>query len=83
MRISGQERERLRRLRNSAFIVQRGLCYWCEQPMKPHANMHDPRLLTGDHIIRLADGGRTVHGNVVAACRRCNNGRHSWRWKAS
>lgn len=36
----------------------------------------DPLQLTGDHLIPLHNGGRTVPGNIVAACRKCNNERH-------
>lgn len=31
---------------------------------------------TGDHLIPMHNGGKTKHGNIVAACAKCNNGRH-------
>lgn len=39
-------------------------------------NPSDERALTGEHLVRITDGGKTKPGNVVAACRKCNNERH-------
>jgi 5-methylcytosine-specific restriction endonuclease McrA len=70
-------------LRDRAFDRQRGLCHWCGEPMiyrargavpKPWGH---PMTCTADHIIRVADGGKTVFSNIVAACQKCNSGRHS------
>jgi len=36
----------------------------------------DPLQCTGDHLIPTYAGGRTVPGNIVAACRKCNNARN-------
>ena len=37
----------------------------------------EPRQLTADHHpIPVIMGGKTVNGNIVAACRECNNSRH-------
>ena len=65
----------LHHLRWRAYNKQRGLCYWCEQPMKRTCEPTDPMLLTADHLIPLYAGGKTVPGNIVAACRKCNNTR--------
>jgi 5-methylcytosine-specific restriction endonuclease McrA len=35
-----------------------------------------PQFCTADHLIALHAGGKTAAGNIVAACRVCNNGRH-------
>lgn len=63
--------------REKLFHQQRGLCYWCKQPMrlvpreKPHHN--DPAACTLDHLhdrwspLRGAGGYRNV-----AACNKCN-----------
>jgi hypothetical protein len=36
-----------------------------------------PKLCTADHLIPVYAGGRTVAGNIVAACRACNNARNA------
>jgi 5-methylcytosine-specific restriction endonuclease McrA len=36
-----------------------------------------PKLCTADHLIPVYAGGRTVAGNIVAACRACNNVRNA------
>jgi len=35
----------------------------------------DPRLMTAEHVRPVWDGGRSVAGNVVAACYECNHAR--------
>jgi 5-methylcytosine-specific restriction endonuclease McrA len=64
-----REREKARALRKSAWWqrrVQRGVCAYCGKPTPP-------RELTLDHVVPVARGGRTVKGNVVPACKECNN----------
>lgn len=41
-------------------------CQYCGQT-------HDWNELSHDHVVPRAHGGRTVWGNIVAACRRCNS----------
>jgi 5-methylcytosine-specific restriction endonuclease McrA len=65
----------LQQLRWRAFNAQRGLCYWCGQPMKQNCELNDPLALTADHLIPRYAGGLTKPGNIVAACRGCNNTR--------
>jgi 5-methylcytosine-specific restriction endonuclease McrA len=36
-----------------------------------------PKLCTADHLLPRYAGGKTIAGNIVAACRACNNGRNS------
>ncbi len=72
-RMSGTEERRLARLRNAARIKQNNLCYWCDEAMNDVHN--DPLQCTGDHLFEWAKGGRTIDGNVVAACKRCNSTR--------
>lgn len=72
----GTEAKRLRILRRRAFDAQGGLCHWCSRPMTLGAPDTDPTQATGDHLIPLHNGGKTVPGNIVAACKPCNNGRH-------
>jgi hypothetical protein len=35
-----------------------------------------PKFCTADHLVPRYAGGRTVAGNIVAACRACNNARN-------
>jgi 5-methylcytosine-specific restriction endonuclease McrA len=44
--------------------------------MLTNVPQNDPRYLTGDHLVAKHAGGKTVAGNIVAACRKCNNERH-------
>lgn len=75
-KMSAIEAKRLQCLRDEAFKKQGMRCHWCGLFMKPVAAPQDPLLLTGDHVIPLHAGGKTIRGNIVAACRSCNNGRH-------
>ncbi len=64
-----RERSKARDLRQSQWWKRRcarGMCYYCRRPT-------DPRDLTMDHIVPLSRGGRSVKGNVVAACKACNS----------
>lgn len=45
-----------------------GKCVYCGRP---------DILLTKDHVIPLASGGRHTAENIVPACRRCNISKHS------
>ena len=63
-----RERDRARKLRKSAWWQRKtgtGLCSYCGQEF-------DPRLLTMDHVVPVARGGRSVKGNVVPSCKGCN-----------
>jgi 5-methylcytosine-specific restriction protein A len=64
-----REREKARALRKSAWWqrrLQRGICAYCEKAFKQSE-------LTMDHVVPVARGGRSVKGNVVTACKECNN----------
>ena len=64
-----REREKARELRKSGWWqrrLQKGLCAYCGQPFPP-------KLLTMDHVVPVARGGRSVKGNVVPCCKECNN----------
>jgi 5-methylcytosine-specific restriction protein A len=66
---AAREREKARALRKTAWWqrrLSRGLCAYCEKP-------HLPAELTMDHIVPVARGGRSSKGNVVPACKECNN----------
>lgn len=66
---------KLQALRNHARRRQKNKCFWCGEEMNGIDN--DPLQCTADHhpIPRYA-GGKNQPGNIVAACRKCNNGRN-------
>ena len=64
-----REREKARELRRSQWWknrIARGVCHYC-------GGTFPPAELTMDHLVPLARGGRSSRGNVVAACKECNN----------
>lgn len=64
-----RERRKARELRSSQWWKRRlakGLCHYCGCQAAPKA-------LTMDHIVPIARGGRSTKGNVVPACKECNN----------
>jgi 5-methylcytosine-specific restriction protein A len=64
-----RERRKARELRQSQWWKRRlakGLCHYCGRAVAPAE-------LTMDHIVPIARGGRSTKGNVVPACKECNN----------
>lgn len=64
-----RERRKARELRQSQWWKRRlakGVCYYCGGSTPPAA-------LTMDHIVPISRGGKTTKGNVVPACKECNN----------
>ncbi|HUV78269.1 MAG TPA: HNH endonuclease [Desulfobacterales bacterium] len=64
-----RERRKARELRNSQWWKRRcakGVCHYC-------GCLAPPKELTMDHIVPISRGGRTTKGNVVTACKECNN----------
>ncbi len=67
--VVNQERRKARELRQSQWWkrqLARGRCYYCGKSFSP-------RQLTMDHIVPLSRGGKSNKGNVVPACKDCNN----------
>jgi len=63
------ERRKARELRASQWWKRRcakGFCHYCGQPTLP-------KELTMDHIVPIARGGKSTKGNIVPACKACNN----------
>ncbi|MFC1863975.1 HNH endonuclease [Thermodesulfobacteriota bacterium] len=64
-----KEKEKARHLRKSAWWMRKtreGKCYYCNREVgKPE--------LTMDHIVPLSRGGKSKKGNIVPACKECNN----------
>ena len=64
-----RERARARELRASPWWKRRraeGRCHYCGAQVGAHA-------LTMDHLVPIIRGGRSTRGNVVPACKTCNN----------
>lgn len=64
-----KEKEKARRLRQSAWWMRRiggGVCYYCRRKVGRSG-------LTMDHVVPLSRGGKSTKGNIVPACKECNN----------
>ena len=64
-----KERRKARELRASQWWKRRcakGVCHYCAQKTPP-------KELTMDHIVPVARGGKSTKGNLVPACKDCNN----------
>ncbi len=64
-----REKNKARRLRDSQWWKRKrskGLCHYCKEIFKATE-------LTMDHLIPIARGGKSSRGNIVPACKACNN----------
>ncbi len=64
-----QEKEKARELRKSRWWSERlarGICHYC-------GRKYPAAELTMDHVVPIARGGRSTRGNLVPACKECNN----------
>ena len=64
-----RERARARELRASGWWKRRistGRCHYCRRTV-------GVKSLTMDHLVPLGRGGRSIRGNVVPACKACND----------
>lgn len=64
-----KEKEKARALRKSQWWqrqIGKGRCHYCGRSIAP-------KLLTMDHVVPLARGGRSTRGNLVPCCKDCNN----------
>ncbi len=64
-----REKARARELRNSPWWKRKrstGICYYCGKKFKPSD-------LTMDHLVPVIRGGKSSPGNLVPACKECNN----------
>ncbi|MBB1089468.1 restriction endonuclease [Lysobacter sp. SG-8] len=75
--------------RERAFVAQDGRCYYCKCAMwrghgrkdfcQRHSLTQKQALAlrsTAEHLTARCDGGGDAASNIVAACLRCNGGRH-------
>ena len=63
-----REKKKAQELKRSQWwknILGKGLCHYCGQKFAP-------KDLTMDHVVPVARGGKSTKGNVVPACRKCN-----------
>ena len=68
-RFLSRERQKARALRESQWWkrqLAKGRCYYCGRSVPSSG-------LTMDHIVPMSRGGRSTKGNVVTACKPCNN----------
>jgi 5-methylcytosine-specific restriction enzyme A len=64
-----REKEKARQMRQTAWWtrkIREGVCYYCRCQV---GSAH----LTMDHVIPLSRGGKSRKGNLVPACKECNN----------
>ena len=64
-----REKDKARELRQSQWWKNRlakGLCHYCQRPFPVEE-------LTMDHLVPIIRGGKSSRGNVVPACKECNN----------
>lgn len=64
-----KEKEKARELRHSRWWqnkIAEGICHYCGQSFPPAE-------LTMDHLVPIIRGGKSTRGNVVPACKECNN----------
>lgn len=63
-----REKEKAKNLRKSRWwqtIISNAKCYYCLKPL-------ERKEVTMDHVVPLAQGGRSTKGNLVPACKACN-----------
>lgn len=64
-----REKAKAREIRGSSWWKRKkaaGVCHYCGKKYKVDE-------LTMDHLIPLVRGGKSVRGNLVPACKGCNN----------
>ncbi len=64
-----KEKAKARKLRKSNWWrtrISRRVCHYCNGSFSPEE-------LTMDHLVPLARGGKSTKGNLVPACKECNN----------
>jgi len=68
-----REKEKARRLRRSHWWnsrIEKGICHYCNHQV-------GRENLTMDHVVPLVRGGKSKKGNLVPACKECNNRKKS------
>ena len=68
-----REKEKARSLRRTHWWnkkIQKGICYYCHREV-------GRGQLTMEHVVPLSRGGKSKKGNIVPACKDCNNKKKS------
>jgi len=63
-----KEREKAQKLKKTQWWLDhlnKGICHYCSQKT-------DRKELTMDHIVPIARGGTSSKGNIIPACKKCN-----------
>ena len=63
-----REKTKAREMRASQWWKRKrssGICHYCGRKFKPAE-------LSMDHLVPIVRGGKSVHGNLVPACKDCN-----------
>ncbi len=64
-----RQKAKARELRKTRWWQQKSassICWYCRQKVAPQD-------ITMDHIVPLAQGGRSTRDNLVPACKSCNS----------
>lgn len=64
-----REKAKARVIRQSQWwkrLRSEGVCFYCRRKFPPGE-------LTMDHLVPLIRGGKSSKGNIVPACKKCNN----------
>jgi 5-methylcytosine-specific restriction protein A len=64
-----REKDKARKLKRTHWWnkkIQTGLCHYCHRTV-------GREQLTMDHVVPLSRGGKSNKGNIVPACKECNN----------
>ena len=64
-----REKDKARHLRQTTWWqtrANRGICHYCNRDV-------GRTNLTMDHVVPLSRGGKSKKGNIVPACKECNN----------
>lgn len=59
-----------------AMLHFRGSCAFCGRP----EGRAKKDKLDRDHLVAISKGGKTVPGNIIPACTKCNRGRGNKDW---
>ena len=68
-----RERNKAKELKKSRWwqnLIQKTQCYYCQVVI-------EREQVTMDHVVPISRGGRSTPGNLVPACKRCNEQKRS------
>lgn len=70
---TARERQKAKELKKSRWwqnLIQKTTCYYCQTPISRSE-------VTMDHVVPISRGGRSTAGNLVPACKSCNERKRS------